>query len=179
MFNINVTFDADPIAYFRDLADFLNHAEDALFEAGVQAYAVTTAPALDLLSTEGAPVNYPLDWASERQKVAVKAKLRRQGNLPYRRTGAYQQGWSIALLRATGYTRFVLSNPVPYAVYVGGGIDPAAPGAHQQPMFRKRWQQTAPVVQQWANDTIAAVEANFRVLMAKQARIRHTTVRYS
>lgn len=41
----------------------------------------------------GAPPTYPIHLDSDRQQRFVMAKLRRENNLPYRRTDAYIHGW--------------------------------------------------------------------------------------
>jgi hypothetical protein len=42
----------------------------------------------------GSP-RYPIRWKSERQRRYVMAKLRREGNLPYRRSNRLQQSWEV------------------------------------------------------------------------------------
>jgi hypothetical protein len=37
--------------------------------------------------------HYPLRWKSQKQKVAVIIKLKKEGNLPYRRTGQLANAW--------------------------------------------------------------------------------------
>jgi len=38
---------------------------------------------------------YPLRWKSDRQRIAVIIKLRGEGNLPYRRTGNFDESWGV------------------------------------------------------------------------------------
>jgi hypothetical protein len=40
---------------------------------------------------------YPIRWTSERQRRFVMAKLRRENNLPYRRTGALVNAWDVSV----------------------------------------------------------------------------------
>lgn len=179
MFDVRVTFDADPVAHFESMAAFLRRADEELYQSVVDAYGVTTAPTLELLQFIPPEPTYPLDWESPAQKRAVIRKLRAQGNLPYRRTGAYAQGWSIALLRQTGFTRLALGNASDHGLWVGGDVNPARAGRGQQRMHRKTgWQTNAPIVLQWANETIAQTTINFRVRIAQMARIKHVEVRY-
>ena len=42
----------------------------------------------------GAP-RYPLRWKSDKQRRYVMAKLRREGNLPYKRTGQLAASWFV------------------------------------------------------------------------------------
>lgn len=46
------------------------------------------------MSREGAPITYPVQWDSERQRRFVMWKLRKENNLPYRRTGKYVAAWT-------------------------------------------------------------------------------------
>jgi hypothetical protein len=39
--------------------------------------------------------HYPIRWTSDRQRRYVMAKLRRMGNIPYQRTGAFVEAWVI------------------------------------------------------------------------------------
>jgi hypothetical protein len=47
------------------------------------------------LQTQPGSPKYPIRWTSERQRKFVMAKLRREGNLPYRRTGKLVAQWAV------------------------------------------------------------------------------------
>lgn len=83
------------------------------------------------MAEEGAPVQYPIQWDSERQKRVVIAKLAKEGNLPYKRTQRYVKGWRIMRLNDR---RYEVINPVEYAAWVGG----KANGWHSS-IFAGRW----------------------------------------
>lgn len=70
------------------------------------------------LRTEPGSPNYPIRWTSERQRRFVMAKLKREGNLPYRRTHGLVNAWEAEFNPQTG--EVTVSNPVPSAVYVVG-----------------------------------------------------------
>lgn len=59
-------------------------------------------------------------WNSERQRRFVLAKLRREGNLPYRRTHQLSQAWLTVLLFTAQQGVLRLENKAPQAVYVQG-----------------------------------------------------------
>lgn len=58
--------------------------------------------ALAILGAEPGPPSYPIVWTSERQRRYVLARLRREGNLPYRRTHALSQGWRVESVLGVG-----------------------------------------------------------------------------
>jgi hypothetical protein len=61
---------------------------------------------------------YPLAWASEKQRRYVMAKLRRQNNLPYRRTGALVKSWEAAGEANDNAGTVTTRNPAGMAGYV-------------------------------------------------------------
>lgn len=52
----------------------------------------------DEMREPGLPVTYPIEWDSEKQRRFVMAKLKRENNLPYKRTNAYVNGWALTTL---------------------------------------------------------------------------------
>lgn len=81
------------------------------------------------MSVEGDPITYPVNWDNERQRRFVMAKLRKEGNLPYKRTGQYALGWKANRI-PFGHS---LSNAHP-AGAVGG-----TPSGWQSRIHRGRW----------------------------------------
>ena len=93
----------------------------------------------ELRKQPGKP-KYPLAWTSERQRRFVMAKLRQEGNLPYRRTGKLLAAYDVEVIddgQAGGILRVV--NPTPSARFVVG--DNA-----QRFHLATGWVQVAPVV---------------------------------
>lgn len=87
----------------------IESSQRGLSEISQRTYRLTTQPGLMInpvhikLSVERAKrlvtkypgrVSYPIRWTSEKQRRYVMAKLRREGNLPYRRTGNLAEQWS-------------------------------------------------------------------------------------
>mgnify|MGYP000086890235 CR=1 FL=1 len=91
--------------------------------------------------------DYPIRWASERQRRYVMAKLRKENNLPYRRTGALAKGWETSIDLNSGDVTINVENAAPQARYVYG--------PDQQP-FLNKW----PVVENIALDIGAELEDN-------------------
>jgi hypothetical protein len=79
----------------------------------------------------GKRMTYPVKWASIRQRKKVMALLRKNNNLPYRRTGVYQKAYRIRRL-PQGHE---LSNPLSRAKFIGGD----ARGNRQARMHQGRW----------------------------------------
>lgn len=59
-----------------------------------QAVKQSVANAKEFYHSPANPPRYPLRWKSKKQKIAVIIKLKAQGNLPYKRTGAYDEAWA-------------------------------------------------------------------------------------
>lgn len=74
------------------------------------------------LSKEPPPPKRPIDWTSDRQRRFVMAKLRRENNIPYKRTHRQAQGWRVVLEDIQGGDGGVISveNSTPYADFVQG-----------------------------------------------------------
>jgi hypothetical protein len=60
----------------------------------------------------------PINWDSEKQRKFVLAKLRKEHNLPYKRTGKTQRGWVLSALE-DGYR---LANEESAAFFVFGDM---------------------------------------------------------
>lgn len=97
---------------------------------------------LDELREDPGPVKYPFGWKSERQRRFVMAKLRREKNLPYKRTGALRAGWMTNIRDKSDGAIFEVENRALYARFVQG--DDAQPGH-----LRTGWPQAADIVSKW------------------------------
>jgi hypothetical protein len=85
----------------------------------------------------GAPVVYPIQWDSVRQRKAFFASNGFGHGIPYRRQGRYEQGWQLKELP----NGIVLQNRTRAARYVGGlrsGRD-IGPGKKQSNIMKGRW----------------------------------------
>lgn len=73
------------------------------------------------LKTEPGKPTYPLRWKSQRQRRYVMAKLRRENNLPYKRTHDLSRAWRIAaFVPELGVAEIILINDTPSAQFVQG-----------------------------------------------------------
>lgn len=73
---------------------------------------------------------YKLPWASDAQRIAVIIKLKKQGNLPYERSGDLAQGWDVVIDSAEDGGSITATNDAPESIYVYGDEDTL-----RQPMF--------------------------------------------
>lgn len=75
---------------------------------------------LNFLEQEPGPPQYPLRWASEKQRRAFFATNGFGKGIPYRRTGQLAQGWTVTVEQARARTTLTLANPAGAARYVYG-----------------------------------------------------------
>jgi len=73
---------------------------------------------------------YPIRWTSERQRRFVMAKLTRENNLPYRRTGALVKAWDVNVdyQQVSRWEAFQI-NLLRFLAEFGVGTRPQAPAA--------------------------------------------------
>jgi hypothetical protein len=118
MITLRVTVDSAVIQAVRKLAKQMPTRMEREFKTisdTVQAGIIK-----DLRALEPGRPRYPIQWTSEKQRRSVMRKLRKAGNIPYRRTGALMKAW-----RARRYTTksggfITVTNDVPIAPYVIG-----------------------------------------------------------
>jgi hypothetical protein len=72
---------------------------------------------------------YPLVWRSPKQRRRVMAKLRKEGNLPFRRKGDLQKRWKVTAVRDRSASLIAVSNDSEILEYVAGS------SSDRQPMF--------------------------------------------
>jgi hypothetical protein len=85
---------------------------------------------VSLAATAPGPVRYPIQWTSERQRRYVMAKLRRERNLPYRRTHALVRGWKVPKYIDKRGGLLTVTHPWKKVGYVVG--DPQRPAMQQR-----------------------------------------------
>jgi len=115
MFRVQVQNDTDVLQAWRAQ---LSKTPALMQEAQARVLRTYRQDIIDDLTNYPGKPRYPLRWKSERQRRYVMAKLRRENNLPYRRTGQLAAGWrvvsntrgdigEIAILNSTAYVRYV------------------------------------------------------------------------
>lgn len=96
--------------------------------------------------------SYPIDWDSDKQRRYVMALLRRQGNIPYKPTGRYENNWQIVKHRDTGYA---IENDAPPAKYLSGNFR----GESQSHIHEGRRPLMARVVEEEIQDLPEEIDA--------------------
>lgn len=139
MFKIQVQIEADVMRAWKAQ---LERAPGVMQEAGSRVIRAHGQNFLDELKRTPGPVKYPIRWKSERQRRYVMAKLRRENNLPYRRTGRLSAGWKV-FSNTRGYiSEIAVTNDVDYMPFVQGDF--------AQPFHLDTgWPQFAPIFSAW------------------------------
>jgi hypothetical protein len=76
-----------------ELPRFFEHLIDVSEDAIKDAFKLTAENITEDMRESGSPSTSPVQWDSEKQRKYVMAKLRKDDNLPYKRTGEYQRSW--------------------------------------------------------------------------------------
>lgn len=141
MINVNVKIEDDVLAALADAST----RYPGIYNTAVKRNTTRLMNRMleELRATPGAP-KYPLQWASDKQRRFVMAKLRREGNLPYRRTGALEKSWRADVVLSEGSGTFSVVNDDPSSIYVQGD--------YAQPMhLATGWPQAAPIISKYAD----------------------------
>lgn len=103
-----------------------------------------------IMSRPGLAIRYPVSWDSIKQKIAVILKLKRENNLPYQRTGAYEGGWKSesiangAMVSNIGHKAiFIAGSPLAAGFGIGSRVTPSG----QSHIHQGRWRLVRPVVE--------------------------------
>lgn len=129
----------------------------------------------------GRQLGMKMRWKSEKQRRYVLMKLRKEGNLPYRRTLALAKGWqSKAVIDArAGTLRIVTENTAkseegkPYQRFVTGDIglgtsqrSMSAYAKPMQPFHQDRgWQPAAPIIQTYYKKAEDEARLRFKITL--------------
>lgn len=113
------------------------------------------------MQVEGDPIEYPVQWDSERQRRAYFATNGFGHGIPYHRTGAYVNAWQMEQRVYAGGSETRLYNDAPPAIYITGSVL----GERQSRIHRGRWEMFVRIVQKYREQiTTAFVDAVNKVL---------------
>lgn len=98
-------------------------SKDRLYRAAVEIRRQMKEP--------GAPITYPVQWDSEKQRKAFFASDGFGRGIPTKRSGEYTKAWQI-IKREDGYD---VGNPLAHARYIGG----TARSRRQSRIHKGRW----------------------------------------
>lgn len=85
------------------------------------------ADVLPKLAVEPGAVQYPIEWASDRQRAAYFATDGFGHGIPYQRTGNLAKAWEVFTSETPNGALIVLRNPVPAAPFVYGRFNQFSP----------------------------------------------------
>jgi|SRR6185503_8946927 len=150
----------------KEVVKHIHHFPTMLRIAANRTLLNSVVEILRIMRRAGLPIQYPVQWDSEKQRIYVIAKLRREGNLPYARTQATQNGWKSETI-TNGY---MISNIGHKAVHVYGTVSGVGSGskstrtgqshihAGRWPVFHEVW--TA-IVKRLPAEIIEALRVEF------------------
>ncbi len=101
---------------------------------------------------------YPLTWRSPKQRRYVMWKLRKEGNIPFKRTGAFQQAWKTKTVSDKSEAILTVSNDSGITEYVAGS------SADRQPMFPQWYHYEDILLKAEVMATDMAINAWFGIL---------------
>lgn len=102
---------------------WLDNFSDVTLDLGRETFREVQPHLLDELThIPGSPV-YPIRWTSEKQRRFVMAKLRRENNLPYQRTGQLAAGWEVLFVETKDGFDMKTRHADPVAKFVYGSFD--------------------------------------------------------
>lgn len=151
MIRVTASFDTQAL---DGLIAFVEQFDDVAYMAFEETVADIAPPMIAELETEPPKPTYPLRWKSDKQRKFVMAKLRAEGNLPYRRTGKIRQSWVTELVRNGASFSFIVANTAPASVFLYGSLAQNRTAAlrFQQPFHQDTgWQAATDTVSYWQN----------------------------
>jgi hypothetical protein len=140
MINITSTTQ-DAIKKLQAIPGKLNRAADKTLKSASE-------EVVRIMKRPGRLPTYPIPWDSLKQKIAVIIKLKKRGELPYRRKNAYVNGWQ-NLKTESGYESENIGHQ---ALFMAGAVSGTYPGAvhvtstGQSHIQAGRWRLVKPVV---------------------------------
>ena len=124
--------------YHTESRAVLKKIDSATQKATKRAELQAAEEILAYMQEPGKPVTYPINWDSPKQRRYVMWLLRSTNNLPYKRTGRYNDAWKIVPARG-GYK---VINKWKGSPYVAGKID----GTGQSKIHKGRWHKLSTAV---------------------------------
>lgn len=136
--------------------------------------------AVQELSRPVPDVQYPIQWAGERQRKAFFATNGFGKGIPTQRTGSIQKQWRYEIRRNRDGFQFSIYNTKPYAKYLFGSLaqDKRKAARFQQPMHKNTGYPLAQPIVIDAIDKLAQVlNTNVRTAMLREFKRRAFTGR--
>ena len=153
MIKANVTQDTDTLAQITEAAETLPEAIYQWTHREVRPF-VSQLVQRKFRQEPGA-VHYPIEWTSDKQRMAFFATNGFGGGIPYRRSGELVKQWHVRADYRNGLTSIDVYNDAPAATYVYGDEQ----GLHQQQFHRNTgWPRFVDEIQAITLETEAWIE---------------------
>lgn len=155
-----ITINSQPI---EELAGFVTGFNTVIAEIGQDIANEIEPHVLNELQYYPAPwTGGKRRWTSERQRKFVMAKLRRENNLPYQRTGGLGKSWSVATETVEGTFKVIVQTSADIAKYVVGSLDFRSRNNAMRPMQRMHqdtgWFPAIDTVRYWFDTALELFE---------------------
>lgn len=156
MIEITITASFDLI---EDIDQFAQAFDERTKQVSLGIERQFARPLLAELRIEPGKPKLPIRWKNEDQRIFVLIKLRKEGNLPYRRSSNLALGWVSDVVRDEDGIVFDIANPTEYAVYVYGALntfDTSEAIKPQQPFHQDTgWQLAVNTIAPYGEDAFA------------------------
>lgn len=133
---------------------------------------------LDELGTEPGPVQYPIQWTSERQRRAFFATNGFGKGIPYKRTGKLARSWTVTTRVEGGTFQLVVRNPAAPAQFVYGTLNQQSLSNAMKPQqqFHRNtgWQTAVKTVNFWFEAAQEEYERRFDDELGEFGRLKKT-----
>lgn len=148
MIRISYSADVEPDG---DLIAYLESQREIVYEIGVEVRDELAPLFFDEVNTPAPPVQYPIQWTSDKQRKAFFATDGFGGGIPTVRTGKLEDSWVFDIHRdSDGAFKVVIENTQDYAKYVLGSL---AQDRTQALRFQQRFHANTGHIP--AHDTVA------------------------
>jgi len=150
MIQANIKLNLDKL---KQINNFLDNAPRIVHDIGNRVLEQSKSDFLDELQDTPEkrtyPDDYPIEWTSEKQRLAYFATDGFGAGIPYRRTGSMTGSWTVEGIELSNAYDIVVKNPVPYAKFVVGLLSTAQSPYMQRFHKITGWQPAYPTVQFW------------------------------
>lgn len=159
----------DTAAMTRSI-DFLQKAPAILSEVVLEVSARYEQSIIDDLGDVPGPVQYPIEWSSEKQRRAFFATNGFGGGIPHQRQGRPGMGWRVDISQRGGVVTLAVQNTWNAARYVFDNLLGISTG-DQQPFHRNTgWQLAAPKVTRWFKTVNDEIYKRYRARIKEERR---------
>ena len=119
MIQVKLTTDT----FTEDFVDYLEDIQDTSYQIAEETAEDIRPQFLADIQQPAPPVQYPIQWTSERQRRAFFATNGFGAGIPTRRTGALEDAWTFGITRGSdGQFIVLIQNNKDYSKFTGGSL---------------------------------------------------------